>query len=137
LFGAGTGGSSTAGGNTSGGAGNSGNSNDTDDVLDFDDEDERSAFVASELKNIRSHYLVADLKVTQGIPGGNEGKDYDRVGYVSGFPSGFPQQWFDQYYCYDNRIAAAQLIDDIGAAVSSSVGNSQQAGTLQTGVRMT
>lgn len=97
-----------------------------DDLPDFEDEDEHRTFIQRELKNSRAHYAIGDLKATTHQGSSTDGGDnaYDRVGYATGWPSGFPQQWFDQYYCYDKRQAAAQMVDEIGAAVTASKASS-------------
>jgi hypothetical protein len=88
-------------------------------VIDYDDDDEIPAeteefemFMQQRLKNSRSRFEASDLALSALIAkayGGENGNSaYDRMTNASGFPSGFPEQWFEEFH---NIGASSHLID--------------------------
>lgn len=75
-------------------------------------------FIRHRLLTSRSRYEAADLALSKVIAeslGGGGGKaansNFDRISSTIGYPSGFPEQWFEEFHSNDNRATTSHLID--------------------------
>lgn len=62
--------------------------------------------------------LKDELTMTQSIfrSFDEKGNSYDKLGYHSGWPSGFPEQWFQEFRCYNNTEVATEILSVATAA---------------------
>ncbi|CUG91677.1 Hypothetical protein, putative [Bodo saltans] len=62
--------------------------------------------------------LKGDLMLTQSIFRlfDEKGDAYDKLGYHAGWPSGFPEEWFLEFRCYNNTDIAGEILTVATAA---------------------
>ena len=62
--------------------------------------------------------LKGDLMLTQSIFRlfDEKGDAYDKLGYHAGWPSGFPEEWFLEFRCYNNTETAGAILTVATAA---------------------
>jgi hypothetical protein len=62
--------------------------------------------------------LRQEMQLTQSIfrTFDEKGDTYDKLGYHSGWPSGFPEDWFLEFRCYNNSDIAGEILSVATAA---------------------